>query len=420
MNVSPELLEFIRQDILPRFCRYVRVCSTSDGGSETNPSTKGQIDLIDLLEQELRSEGVDEIARDENHFLYVRLQGNCKGAAIGLLAHVDTSPDQSGEGVDPQIHTNWNGSPIHFRDDPHLTWSADELREMRAFTGDTIVTAAGCTLLGADDKAGVAALMTSLVAWHRFPNLQRTDLVVCFTHDEEIGRGVRGLDLSRLPTACYTIDGGLPGQLETECFDAYSVEIDILGAGVHPGYAKGKLINAAAWAARLVAMLPQAVTPEHTEGREGFWHLTHIDGDHERARVHLILRDFEKSQNLRRLDMIDRACQVVQHAAPGIKVTMNARQQYENMGTVLLRAPAVVERARSAMREAGIEPVESPIRGGTDGSLLSSAGHPTPNLFAGGALFHSRKEWIALSAMEATVRTILALARPTPHQEEGK
>ncbi|WKZ57464.1 MAG: peptidase T [Bdellovibrionota bacterium] len=413
-DLPAELRSFIAADVERRFLEYVQIHTTSDPNSSSNPSSACQLELVEQLERELKGMGLTDVFRDQYGYLYARLAGRSRGEAIGLLAHVDTSPDQPGDGVKPQVHRDWDGSAILFPEDAELRLTKETCPELYAFIGDSIITASGRTLLGADDKAGVAEIMSLVAALIEFKKLPHTDLVVCFTHDEEIGRGILGLDLSRLPRACYTVDGGLPGSLEVECFDAHAVDIQIEGVGVHPGYAKGRMINAAVLASRLVSMLPQGDTPERSDGREGFWHLTGIQGDHERATLSFILRDFAREKNLERIRAFDRACQFLQESVPGAKLTMKARQQYENMKGVLDKAPEVVERARFAIRRAGLTLQEVPIRGGTDGSLLSAAGHPTPNLFAGGVLFHSRREWIALSSMVSAVETLIRLVKPFP------
>lgn len=408
-----EISNFIKADVLERFLRYVQVWTTSDASATTCPSTARQLNLIRILEEECRSLGLSEVFVDERGFLYATLPSNASTAkeGFGLLAHVDTSPDQPGDDVRPQLHHNYDGSPIRFPDDPALTLTQQDCEELSHFIGDTIVTASGLTLLGADDKAGVAEIMAAMAAFQRFPSLPHGPIQICFTHDEEIGRGIDGIDLTRLPRFCYTMDGGFPGELEDECFDAIGGSLSFKGNGVHPGYAKGKMINAATIAARFVSSLPAAETPECTDGREGFFHITEITGDHENAKVSFILRDFESARNTRRVELLRSLKSHFEISFPGIQIELTTKQQYKNMREFLSPHPFVVERAHRAIVSVGLHVIRRPIRGGTDGSRLSELGHPTPNIFAGGLLFHSRREWVAHSALTKGAESIVALAR---------
>jgi tripeptide aminopeptidase len=410
--LSNEIKQFIAHDVLERFLRYVQVYTTSDPDSAHNPSTERQLTLIRILEQELRALGITDVHVDAHGFLYATLPANSSETkeTFGLLAHVDTSPDQPGENVKPRLIQNWNGSPIRFPDDPELVLSQDLSPELKNFHGDTIITASGKTLLGADDKAGVAEIMSAFATFKKFPDLPHPRIAICFTHDEEIGRGTAGIDLERLPKFCYTMDGGEPGELETECFDAWKVVVTFKGIGVHPGSAKNRLVNASTIAARFVNVIPEWQTPEHTEDREGFYYLVRLNGDHERSVAELLLRDFDPTLNQGRIAFIQEAAKLLMQRYPGSQVTVEAKQQYQNMRAVLDDYPDVTARAERAIKKTGLEVIRHPIRGGTDGSLLSAAGHPTPNIFAGGLLFHSRTEWIAHSALTRAVETILYLA----------
>lgn len=411
--LPPQVQQLLEQEVLERFLRYVKVHTTSDPRSATSPSTARQLDLLRLLESELRELDVPEVTFDEAGFVYARLpaRGTSRGTPFGLLAHVDTSPDQPGDNVLPQLHTAWSGAPIRFPEDPTLVLDPQHEPELAHFIGDTIITASGRTLLGADDKAGIAEIMAAVAAFRAFPELPHPEITICFTRDEEIGRGVDGIDLKRLPKFCYTMDGGYPGELEDECFDAWQIVCRFTGRGVHPGYAKGKMINAAGCAARFVAALPEAEAPEHTSGREGFFHLTHLEGDHEQARVELIIRDFESSKNEARIALLRSLAAWFEQRHHGITVHVEASHQYRNMREFLAPYPQVVEIARRAIEATGTPVIRRAIRGGTDGSRLSELGHPTPNIFAGGLLFHSRKEWIALSSMRKASEAIVHLGR---------
>jgi tripeptide aminopeptidase len=327
------------------------------------------------------------------------------------MAHVDTSPDQSGEDVKPLLRENYDGGVLSFPDDPTLTLSCEDSPELKDFIGDTIITASGLTLLGADDKAGVAEIMSAVATFREFPTLRHGRIEVCFTSDEEIGHGVDGIDASRLPAHLYTMDGSYPGELETECFDALGVTVEFHGRGVHPGYSYGKMINAALFASSFIAALPKNERPETTKGREGFFHVSDITGNNEHAIVRMILRDFEHSKNLTRLELVRSAAMEIQNRNPGATITVTHTHQYENMREELEKHPAVIERALNAIADAGLSVRRKAIRGGTDGSRLTAMGYPTPNIFAGGLLFHSRREWIALSSMVKAVETIVHLAR---------
>lgn len=406
------------QDSRERFLRYVQVHTTSDDQSTTKPSTPQQWDLLRKLFEECKTLGLDDVHMSETGFVYATLPSNLEPSSDGdpcepfaLLAHVDTSPEQPGHGVRPVCHENWDGSPIRFQDDATLVLTPDDSEELADFRGDTIITASGRTLLGADDKAGVAEIMTALATLRRFPELPHGEIRACFTTDEEIGRGTQGIELERLPRYCYTMDGSYPGELETECFNAWRSEIRFRGVGVHPGLAKGKMVNAIAIASRYVADLPEAETPEQADDRDGFYYVFSVSGDCENALVQLITRDFERDTNQRRNAFLQSLARRYEERYPRLMVTVESREQYRNMRDILAGHPRVTERAQRAIEDAGLTVRRKAIRGGTDGSLLSQLGHPTPNVFAGGMLFHSRKEWIAASSLAKAAETIVHLAR---------
>ncbi len=411
--ITDEIRAFVLEDARQRFLRYVQVHTTPDDESATIPSTQRQFDLLRLLADELRELGLVDIELADNGFVYATLpaRAGVEAAAFGLLAHVDTSPDQPGDGVKPVRHENWDGSPITFNEDPELTLTVDDSEELRDFIGETIITASGRTLLGADDKAGIAEIMTAMAALKKYPALPHGEIRVCFTGDEEIGRGTQGLDLGKLPKFCYTVDGGPPGELEDECFDAWRARVHIKGIGVHPGFAKDKMINAARLASRFVAELPADESPERTDGRDGFFHITNIKGDCENAEVDMIIRDFEEQRNRQRMALLEELKTRFEADYPGCVIEVNTQHQYHNMGEILRQNPAVLEKAEEAIVACGFKVNRRSIRGGTDGSALCQQGHPTPNLFAGGMLFHSRREWIAESALLTAAETILHLAR---------
>ncbi len=410
--LTDEMRSFLAGEVRERFLRYVQIHTTSDEESESTPSTECQWELLRLLESELKELGLQDVEIDENGYVYATLPATAgvNAPAFGLLAHVDTSPDQPGENVKPQRHENWDGSPIRFPDDPDLILTVEDSPELRDFLGETIITASGLTLLGADDKAGVAEIMAAMATLQKFPELKHGEIRVCFNPDEEIGRGMNRVNADKLPKFCYTMDGGYPGELEDECFDAWRADVKVKGVGVHPGYAKDKMINAATVTARLLAALPEWQTPEHTEKREGFFHVVGINGDFENASATMIIRDFETEANKRRMELLKTLATSFEARYPGLKIELKFTHQYQNMRDIIRETPEVVDLAEEAMEEAGITVIRKSIRGGTDGSRLTQMGHPTPNIFAGGLMFHSRREWVAESALAKATEVILHLA----------
>ncbi|MFH1862065.1 MAG: peptidase T [bacterium] len=412
MALPKEISTFLESEALRRFLRYVQVYTTSDEESSTNPSTQRQFDLAKLLQKELQELGLTNIELDETCYLYAKLPSNSgsQGTPIGFLAHLDTSPAVSGENVKPIFHENYDGSSLKFPDDPAFLVTPEESPELKLFIGDTIITASGKTLLGADDKAGIAEIMAALAAFQKFPELKHGEIRICFTPDEEIGMGTAKITLDKLPKYCYTVDGGEPGELEAECFDAWGATINVQGISVHPGFAKDRMINAATVAARFLATMPEAQTPEHTELREGFFHVTNLSGTEESALIKMIIRDFDVKINEKRMDFLRKQADYFEARYPGLKIEIEFKHQYENMWVVMEQHPQSIELAHQAIAAVGLQVKQKAIRGGTDGSRLSLMGHPTPNLFAGGVLFHSRKEWIAKSALRQAAETIVNLA----------
>ncbi len=411
--LSDEILNFLRDDARERFLKYVLIDTTSDEKNETSPSTERQWDLLRLLEKEMKEIGLADVELDEHGLVYGTLpaMNGVNSPAFGLLAHVDTSPDQPGDKVKPQIHRNWDGSPITFPEDSKMTLTVDDCPELRHFVGETIITASGRTLLGADNKAGVAEIMASMAAFLKFTELPHGEIRVCFTPDEEIGRGTVKINLDKLPKFCYTLDGGYPGELEDENFDAWRADIKFKGIGVHPGYAKDKMINAAAVCARFIAAFPEWQTPERTEHREGFYHVISVKGDFENAQIYMIIRDFEEENNQVRIDYLKSLISTFEKRYPGLEITLDLTHQYQNMRDIVRETPEVVDLAHKAIEDAGLAVIRKSIRGGTDGARLSQLGHPTPNVFAGGLMFHSRREWIAESSLMKGAETVIHLAR---------
>lgn len=402
----------IREDVTARFLRYVQIGTSSCPGEYPDahgPSSSGQWELLRLLEQELTKVGARDVRLSAEGYLYARIpaSANVQSEPVCFLAHVDTSPDQPGDGVKPRCIPHFDGGTITFPDNPEITLSLDDSPQLARFVGDTIITASGSTLLGADDKAGVAEIMTAAVTLLKYPELPHAEVKICFTRDEEIGRGVSGIDLSYLPRLCYTVDGSDPGAVETECFDAWHVTISFKGADIHPGYAYGKMGNASAAAAHFAAALPRNESPEHAREREGFYHLSSIHGDVESAEMELLLRDFELSVNEGRLKTLQSILEETQSLFSNVSIEIRTEHSYLNMRRALSESPDSIDLAKQAIIDSGLDPVEHAIRGGTDGSRLTELRHPTPNLFAGGFLFHSKKEWIAQSGMALATRTLL-------------
>jgi tripeptide aminopeptidase len=407
-DIAPEISGLLRSEALKRFLRYVKVDTASSEGEQPIPTTPGQLELGRMLARELEELGLTDVEQDAHGYVYGRLPG-AGGVPLTFLAHMDTSPSESGRDVRPVVHDPYDGGTIRFPDDPGLALTPDESPELLRYVGDAVVTASGKTLLGADDKAGAAAIMAALSALAAFPELERPDVRIVFTPDEEVGRGTEGIDMGRVAGLGFTVDGGRVGEISMECFHALKVRVHFTGHNVHPGQAKGRMVNAVKAAAWMASALPAQEAPEHTEGMEGFFHVTGISGDENEAMLTLILRDFDETGNRRRVDVIGTLRQALLLRTPGLGIEVQVVEQYRNMREVIARQPQVVEIAERAMRMAGIEPVRKPVRGGTDGARLSFMGLPAPNLFTGGQLYHSRKEWVAVTGMQKSAEVLLHL-----------
>jgi tripeptide aminopeptidase len=397
--------------VLDRFQRYVRVGTQSSATSGESPSTPGQLELGRILEGELRSVGLEDAAMDERGFVFATLPGDADAPVIGLLAHVDTSPDAPGDGVEPLVHRAYDGGPIALpRGGTVLDPAAMPVLAEKA--GHDIVTGSGDTLLGADDKAGVAEIMAAVAHLAAHPELPRPTLRVGFTPDEEIGQGAFRFDLERFAARCaYTLDGSQPGELQDETFSAREVVLTVHGVDIHPGWATGKLVNALTVAARILAALPaDRLTPATTSGREGFIHVTDVAGTAPHAVVHAIVRDFDEDLLEQHVALLRRTAEEVVAASPGARLEVEVRYQYSNMRRYLERFPEVVAAAERAIVAEGLDVVRTPIRGGTDGSILSERGLPTPNLFTGGHEYHSVREWASVQDMGAAAAVVVRLA----------
>lgn len=408
-----EKREFVRKDVLDRFLRYVAVDTTAVEESDQSPSSKGQMDLANILVKELEKLGLTDVVCDSFGYVYGTLPASegIISSSVTFCAHMDTSPSEPGKDVRPRLHENYKGGEISYPDDPELRLTPHDSPDLDGYRGDTIITASGKTLLGADDKAGIAEIMTALACFQRDKGLLHPELRIVFTPDEEVGRGTDKIDLRRLGKYGYTLDGSRAGEIEDECFDAWKAEFTFTGANVHPGFAKGKMLNAAEIAARFISQIPEDETPAHTEKREGFFHLTGFSGEENLARFGFILRDFEEEENRGRIAYLAQLKDAFEIRYPGLEITMTTAHQYQNMLRILEQHPRVTDLAVRAVENVGLTPLRAAIRGGTDGARLCYKGVPTPNLFAGGHLFHSKKEWIALGAMAKAVETVIELCR---------
>lgn len=411
MDTAP-LRTTLEHDLEERFLRYVRVHTTSDRHSETTPSTDRQFDLANMLARELGELGVHDVTVTEHSYVIARLPASSgvESPAVAFLAHVDTAPDTSGEDVKPRIWRDYDGTPLEIGNGLHLDPS--DYPDLLDFQGETIITTDGTTLLGADDKAGVAEIMTAARILMEHPEIKHPEIEIIFTPDEEIGRGVDKLPLEKLHARFgYTMDGGKEGSIEAECFTAYAAQVVIDGYVIHPGSARGKMVNAVALAGRFLSMVPQTEAPETTDGRDGFYCPVEVRGDYGRAVIDFIIRDFERSEVERRLETLRQLAAAVEAAYPRSSVTVTARKQYLNMRDSVARYPFVLDILTRAVESTGVTPIAEPIRGGTDGSRLTEMGMPTPNIFAGGLNFHGPYEWIPVRAMVRATETILNLVQ---------
>ena len=410
--VTP-LAEELASDVLQRFLRYVRIDTQSNVASTTYPSTAKQLVLSRLLVEELREIGLDDAHLTEHGYVFATLPGSVAKPVVGLLAHVDTSTECSGAGVAPIVHEGYDGEVIVLPGDPSQVIDPADTPELAARVGHTVVTSDGTTLLGADDKAGVAEIMAAVAWLARHPEVGHAPVRVGFTVDEEVARGTIHFDLDEFGAAlAYTLDGSSFGVLEYESFSAKEVTITIHGRGTHPGTAKGKLVNSLKLAAELVAALPRdGLSPETTEGREGFVHPARITGSAEETTLVFIVRDHDDAKLDEHLALLRRLADEVVAREPRARVQFDVEFQYPNMGQSIEQHPRVVAVAVEAYRRIGVEPVFEPIRGGTDGSRLSAAGLPTPNLFTGGQDYHSLREWASVQDMAAAAAMIVELVQ---------
>ncbi len=394
-----------------RFLKYVKYDTQSNEESETFPSDPKQLELSKELVKELKEIGLEDAHMDEWGYVMATLPANTDKdvPVIGFIAHVDTSPAVSGKDVKPKIHKNYQGGDIVLENGKVI--KADSNPELKDMIGFDIITTDGTTLLGADDKAGIAEIMDAMNYLVKHPEIKHGTIKVCFTPDEEVGRGTEHFDVEKFGAKyAYTIDGGTRGEVETETFSADAVNIDFIGRNVHPGYAKGKMINSIKMAAHFLESLPKdRLSPETTEGREGYVHPVSVNGNEEKTTVKFIIRDFIDEKLKEYEDLLKELADKTVEAFPGSSMEFKVIEQYRNMKNILDQHPQVEEFALEALRRLDIKPIQSAIRGGTDGSRLSYMGLPTPNLFAGGHNFHAVTEYVAIQDMEAATQMIVTL-----------
>ncbi len=398
-----------------RFLRYVQIDTQSDPNSTTYPSTEKQKDLSRLLVKELLEMGIKDAHMDEWGYVMATIPSNTNKnvATIAFCSHVDTAPDASGTNVKPLVHKNYQGQAITLPDDPSVVLSPSDYPHLNKQIGNDIITTSGTTLLGADDKAGVAEIMDAAHYLMTHPEIKHGPIKLLFTPDEEVGAGVEKLDLERLGADfCYTLDGGVPGTLEDETFSADAVIIKINGVPVHPGYAKGKMESAIKIASEIIAALPKdRLCPESTSGRQGFVHPTSIEGKLESATLKFIIRDFTTEKLEQHEAELKSIMEAVLKNYPNSSADFEVKEQYRNMKIVLDNHPQIVQYAEEAIRRLGYDPVKKPIRGGTDGSRLSFMGLPCPNIFTGMQGIHSVKEWVSIKDMEEAVEMIVNICQ---------
>ena len=400
--------------VLSRFLRYVVVDTQSDPTSSAQPSTEKQKVLARILVGELLEMGLSDAHMDEHGNVYATLPSNTDKdvPAICFCSHVDTAPDFTGTGVKPQVVKNYDGGDIVLTGDGTRVIRPSEHPELANLIGNDIVTSDGTTLLGADDKAGVAEIMTAARWFVDHPEVKHGTVKILFTTDEEIGRGADKVNLEKLGAQfAYTMDGSTAGDIENETFSADGVEIEIAGVAMHPGFARDRMENAIKIASEIIARLPKSLSPERTEGRQGFIHPVSLEGSMEKATIGLIIRDFIDEGLTEKEALLENIVKTVMADYPGSAYTFKVRQQYRNMKVVLDRTPEVVDYAVEAVRRAGMEPKLGSIRGGTDGARLSFMGLPCPNIFTGGHAYHSPLEWVSVQDMEKAVKTIVELVK---------
>lgn len=402
----------MKKRLIEIFENIIKFDTTSDSESSTYPSTEAQFFFAEILAGILSSIGIKNINIDEYSYVTAVLPSNCNDAnnkAIGFIAHMDTSPDCSGYGINPMIINNYNGNVIERKG---VNLSPEEFPVLKKYIGQTIICSDGTTLLGADDKAGIAEIITAMEYIINHPEIKHPTIKVAFTPDEEIGAGVDHFDVKKFDCDyAYTIDGGILGEISYENFNAARVKIDIVGKSVHPGTAYKAMINAGLIAAEFNSYLPKNETPSNTKGYEGFYHLTKISGSVEKAHLDYIIRDFDKNNFEKRKAFVSNIANNLNSKYGCNTVTLNMYDEYYNMAEIISRNKAVADKAINAIKDTGVEPLIEPIRGGTDGARLSFMGLPCPNIFTGGHNFHGPYEFISLESMIKAVETIINIVK---------
>lgn len=408
-----------KQRIIDRFVNYVRIDTQSDPKSNTTPSTEKQWVLARKLATELKEMGMDEVVIDENAYVTATLPPNVahEVPVIGFISHFDTSPDFSGANVRPQVIENYDGKDIVLNKEKDIILSPDYFEELLQYKGQTIITTDGTTLLGADDKAGITEIMTAMQYLLDNPDIEHGKIRICFTPDEEIGRGAHKFDVEKFGAEwAYTMDGSQIGELEFENFNAAQAIVKVQGKSVHPGYAKDKMVNSIYIAQDFINSLPRLETPEHTEERQGFFHLSNIEGDVEKTTLEYIIRDHDKEHfEARKEMMLDLAAEInSQYEDEIVQITL--RDQYANMREKIEPVMHIIDIAKKAMKAVEVKPILKPIRGGTDGAQLSYMGLPCPNIFAGGHNFHGKYEYVPVESMQKAAEVIVKIAELTSKQ----
>lgn len=405
-----------RKKILDRFLTYVKIDTESDPNSQTTPSTEKQWTLAKLLAKELETIGLKDVSIDKNAYVMGTLPSNVDHdvPAIGFISHFDTSPDYTAANVSPQIIENYDGKDIILNKEKDIILSPDYFEDLLQYKGQTLITTDGTTLLGADDKAGVCEIVSAMEYLVQHPELKHGPIKVGFTPDEEIGRGAHKFDVKKFGAEwAYTMDGSQIGELEYENFNAASAEITVHGKIVHPGYAKGKMVNSMYYAQKFIERLPEKETPEHTEGYEGFYHLHHIEGKVEKTVLKYIIRDHDMNLFEARKTTMKQLVEALNRKYDNVTFDAEIKDQYFNMKEKVIPVMHCVDIAEEAMTSLGIVPLIKPIRGGTDGSQLSYKGLPCPNIFAGGHNFHGRYEYVPLESILSATKVICTIAELT-------
>lgn len=402
--------------VLNRFIKYIKIDSQSDPNSDTTPSTEKQWDIANLLKSELEEIGLTEVSIDENAYVMATLDSNVDEEipCIGFVSHFDSTPDFSGKNINPQIHENYDGKDIVLNVEKNRILSPDYFEDLNLYKGQTLITTDGNTLLAADDKAGITEIVSAMEYLVKHPEIKHGKIRVCFTPDEEIGRGAHKFDVKKFGAEwAYTMDGSQIGELEYENFNAASAKVTIKGKSVHPGYAKGKMINSLLIANQFLNSLPEQQVPEKTENREGFYHLTSLNGDVSSATMKFIIRDHDKQLFLERKKFLENITHMLNTSYGEGTVLLELKDQYYNMKEKITPMMHIVDIAEKAMKECEVKPIIKPIRGGTDGSQLSYMGLPCPNIFAGGHNFHGPYEYVPLESMLKATEVIIKIAEIT-------